>query len=1433
MVHKSASGNVAGTAEEKPDVDLEYGDVAGLRGLKADFREPSIDTWSPPDFGNSLRTRIGASVVDEFVAGHQPSDVLRELVQNEFDGGGNKLTVQFSADALDVAGNGRGISTDGWKRLSVIVGTGRVVGDDADGQISRKANGIGSKNFGLRSLFLFGDQIYVRSNGQVALLDLPQLLTGRTKDIGHGGRGVRLKVPFRTSKFEKLEPFRVDTERRTFDAMAGGVLATLIKLALTGRRTGLRELTLSSTRLGRSIKWRQKPETVRCRMRGVSVVRRIGQLKVVQKNGPDTTRKFEELEFTRILEIPAKFSDNSYPDYYRRRNGRIYLGVSLPIARKKIDLSQTGNFYYPLQTPDSRTGCTASVSAPFDLDADRSSLIESEWNRWLQEQAAKFTIDLIREDWFSRFGAAAFKAVVCESSGSPSRYAEALGVLLAKEKCWPVLSAKGPEKYAVASELVSPDFPELEGFLSNERYLALSLQADEIVRTLARKSGVKPFTVASLVRLRCAGEDADGLSTKVGNSEANFHFVNHVTALSQVVTQERMAEALTKLWRHISKPSRVDLEASPSTLTASGKLKPANQLVLVDDTIWDACPEPLENRLHPNLIHHQAIARLCRKFDEQSWILDAAQRAIDGDIDPVEREALYAKLLSGNIVLARKILPTLKASPVLKNHRGEWVVPSEIVSLKGGLAKLFSPTVNMPSKELSRHSKLLKRLGARKNINGEDVLNFAHSLGIRPADAERFEAFLADNMALLRPSLVSSLSDLCFLRSRSGKLEAPISLHLDTTKNRRILNDDSRIVAGTRKELYRKLGVLEAPSPETLIGILSSQRALGKAPPEADLFYSALASAWLRNRKSFKLPVDEPILWVGDRYHSPEDILVGNNIPSILDEALPVFRSGPALERAYVDLGARNAPSEDHWIIFLTSIHEMYGQKERVTARHRRQLMAAYNIRGAAGLPEQLGDDICCLLDCRGRLFSRAHVKESTFVEADFPQLAKVLIEADSDLGIADPSDYSRDFLGSMSVQLLSVVAGAGKLSFGDRSQPPIWFHAKQHASLLTGIHRPLFIRAIYELTGRQQHGFEATLPAYEEFQRRMHDIDEIGVYETIHRAYRVGRQLVKIQAECGVLKGTIGLVRPKTKFDCQQLLAQSLAELVGAVNAAQMRVFASLILPLLLSRESEDIYVYLQRMGIDLQQDSATLDCDAPPSDDTNDDLREEIILHVMDGVGADDSDETNRFVDDQEMTTSSPSKPKSSDPKVSSSSSLVLPDIENVSLMVSEAGIGGQPSDTCRGPRSGGKRSIWTPPTAEDVERDRSVGRRGEELVYQMELERVRALGYSNPEDLVVWTSEYNPGADHDIKSVDQDGHVLWIEVKSTTGTDGQFEWSRREFEKALKVGRYYQLWRVYNAASTSPSAKCYKNPAALVAASKIVIELSNFRCRVENAS
>jgi hypothetical protein len=91
------------------------------------------------DDGN-FKAKFGFSVVEEFVSGHEANDVLRELVQNEYDAGGEEVSIIFGSEGLTVSGKGRPIDSKGWSRLEVFLGTGRVVGGQEGDTIEGKMN---------------------------------------------------------------------------------------------------------------------------------------------------------------------------------------------------------------------------------------------------------------------------------------------------------------------------------------------------------------------------------------------------------------------------------------------------------------------------------------------------------------------------------------------------------------------------------------------------------------------------------------------------------------------------------------------------------------------------------------------------------------------------------------------------------------------------------------------------------------------------------------------------------------------------------------------------------------------------------------------------------------------------------------------------------------------------------------------------------------------------------------------------------------------------------------------------------------------------------------------------------------------------------------------------------------------------------------------
>jgi hypothetical protein len=425
--------------------------------------------WTPPTLDGGFQSAFGSSVIDEFVAGHDAADALRELVQNEFDAGGHKLAISFGTEHLSVAGNGKAIDANGWLRLGLLLGTGRVVGGGQGARtVHAKLNGIGSKNFGLRSLFIFGNRIHVRSDGQMAVLDLLELGAQKLPDLNSRGlRGIRIHVPYRMEAFHNLATFSIDREREAFAKMADATLPTLVKLAFPGGRKGIQELQISSARTERRLLWRQMAAPVRCKLRDALAIRRTGLLTdSLSGSSRPRRRKFEEIEFSREVSIPNEYSDIPFPAYFRSRSG-IRIAVSVSLSGTRANRSATGRFYYPLAVDQNLTGTAVSINAPFQLDSDRSKVLDTNWNRWLTEQAARLSCDLLVEDWFHRFGADAF-LMLNDNGANPAWFADQVNTYLKTAKCWPTRSLEGGQLVlASAKEIVVPAQQELNGFLSD------------------------------------------------------------------------------------------------------------------------------------------------------------------------------------------------------------------------------------------------------------------------------------------------------------------------------------------------------------------------------------------------------------------------------------------------------------------------------------------------------------------------------------------------------------------------------------------------------------------------------------------------------------------------------------------------------------------------------------------------------------------------------------------------------------------------------------------------------------------------------------------------------------------------------------------------------------------------------------------------------
>jgi hypothetical protein len=460
-------------------------------------------------------------------------------------------------------------------------------------------------------------------------------------------------------------------------------------------------------------------------------------------------------------------------------------------------------------------------------------------------------------------------------------------------------------------------------------------------------------------------------------------------------------------------------------------------------------------------------------------------------------------------------------------------------------------------------------------------------------------------------------------------------------------------------------------------------------------------------------------------------------------------------------------------------------------------------------------------------LYSLNELRAGTLVENDFPALADTLAASGSMLGVVDLTDRSRIFFHRLGIRLLSSIAGTGSPVFGDMVVRPLWFKQHHNDVLRATLRRPIFAQALHAVALLQRHAFPAFSPVdHNELATRLHSIGGVAFYSQILREYSVGTATIRVPIEAAIGDSVIGLVAPRTKLDFQQLISHALAEAAGAANAAQARALSTAFLPFVLCRTSEEIVVCMERTGVDIRRrerfEEPELEFETAEAEELGEDIIRQVFYSLSTSREPEASAEDSVDHSAAQVTSSGPPSP--------TLQSLPLPPIESVKLSIRQPSERTLETGSSRSGWSGGSNG-WAPRTIAEMERDREVGRRGEELVYRMEVERVRQAGHPDPESAVIWTSRNDPGADHDIRSIDGNGGVRWIEVKSTTGNDGRFDWPRKEFEKAMRERERYELWRVYRAASMAAIAKCFRDPAKMLGESRLQLELGSLRACVEN--
>ena len=107
--------------------------------------------------------------------------------------------------------------------------------------------------------------------------------------------------------------------------------------------------------------------------------------------------------------------------------------------------------------------------------------------------------------------------------------------------------------------------------------------------------------------------------------------------------------------------------------------------------------------------------------------------------------------------------------------------------------------------------------------------------------------------------------------------------------------------------------------------------------------------------------------------------------------------------------------------------------------------------------------------------------------------------------------------------------------------------------------------------------------------------------------------------AEVAVGKDVIGLIPPPTKQQFQFLLAEALAEVAGASNAASVRSLASALLPLVLCTKADDLHAYLDRAGFSGHAQWGVQDSADGVSDDFHFNVEDDALEQVFDSLNTD----------------------------------------------------------------------------------------------------------------------------------------------------------------------------------------------------------------------
>ena len=463
-----------------------------------------------------------------------------------------------------------------------------------------------------------------------------------------------------------------------------------------------------------------------------------------------------------------------------------------------------------------------------------------------------------------------------------------------------------------------------------------------------------------------------------------------------------------------------------------------------------------------------------------------------------------------------------------------------------------------------------------------------------------------------------------------------------------------------------------------------------------------------------------------------------------------------------------------------------------------------------------------------------AEAHDGLYVIDDDPPLGQAIESQGVSVSFADSSELQAlAFYGAVGVRNLSTVCRPiGSAEIGDERPPPKWYNTSRIVGRINSCEFASALETLlaYELRGKLDE--QRLKPQL--IRQRLQEMQRIVFVESIAVKYEVNGHRVWVPREYSLEDQVLALVWVHSSSELHGRLARAIADLVSD-GVGLPHHLEDAIFRLLVSRSARETRGYLEGRGIPwLPPGDKTKDVEEDDEEQETEDLDEESpeyasLLEALTQWASAQGSDHGAHEHDKAEATETESQEATGNTDGAAKPRRSLPPIDLQEVNVSETCDSFTPKGRERGMRSG--RESWQPPSPQDEEWEREIGKRGEELVYRKELARVRDLGL--PESRVKWVSAEDPGADHDILSVDDDGADLWIEVKSTTGRDGRFKWPRSEFEKAVDKRARYVLCRVYEVDKNRVTMKRFRDPVGMLPTHAMRLDIESLSAEVEPMS